>query len=412
MILKKLTAILFIIVFILSTTYILGIEKEDKFLLLKIGDKRFKDKIIEVCSGKIYSTREGRSVTFSKMIKEMKESRFVYVGESHNSLPMHDIQFEIIQTLYNQDKNLLVGIEMLPLDCQEVLNKWSLGILSKEEFVRKIKWYINWNFNFGYYQKIFQFVKSKKIPVYALNVPRAIISKIRMRGWETLSDEEKKLVPQPNLTNKEHRTLIRTIFESTKIPPQMKGRGLDIAFEGLYRAQSAWDEVMAFNALQAMESKEEKMVVLAGSGHFLYNLGINRRAFEKNRLAFKTVIIIPVPEGRQSVRVSRNLADYVWGIPEEERPAFPSIGLSFKKFNGLENLVIGRKLINGVAEGADFEKGDIILSVDGQAFYDINELRIYLAEFTWNEKVKFNLLRNAQEIEVTLKFRVPEKSNE
>jgi len=412
MILKKLTAILFIIVFILSTTYILGIEKEDKFLLLKIGDKRFKDKIIEVCSGKIYSTREGRSVTFSKMIKEMKESRFVYVGESHNSLPMHDIQFEIIQTLYNQDKNLLVGIEMLPLDCQEVLNKWSLGILSKEEFVRKIKWYINWNFNFGYYQKIFQFVKSKKIPVYALNVPRAIISKIRMRGWETLSDEEKKLVPQPNLTNKEHRTLIRTIFESTKIPPQMKGRGLDIAFEGLYRAQSAWDEVMAFNALQAMESKEEKMVVLAGSGHFLYNLGINRRAFEKNRLPFKTVIIIPVPEGRQSVRVSRNLADYVWGIPEEERPAFPSIGLSFKKFNGLENLVIGRKLINGVAEGADFEKGDIILSVDGQAFYDINELRIYLAEFTWNEKVKFNLLRNAQEIEVTLKFRVPEKSNE
>jgi len=192
----------------------------------------------------------------------------------------------------------------------------------------------------------------------------------------------------------------------------MKGKGLDFVFEGLYRAQSAWDEVMAFNALRTARIEERKMVVLAGSGHLLYNLGINHRAYEKSRYSFKTVICIVVPEEKENIRVSRSLADYVWGIPEEERPAFPSIGLRFKKFEGLENLVIERNPIDGVAKGADFKEGDVVLSVNGKAFKDINELRIYLAKFTWDDEVKFRLLRSAQEIEVTLIFEMPEKKDE
>jgi len=400
-------AAIFVLIFVCLIAY--GEEKEDKSLLLKIGHKDLKDKIMAVSPGKIHSAREGKAIPISKMIREMRNDRIVYVGESHNSLPMHDIQLKIIQALYEQDRNLSIGVEMFPVTSQEALNKWSLGILSKEEFVREAEWYVNWSFNFGFYEKIFEFAKDNKIPVYALNVPRALITKIRMRGWEALSEEEKEMVPQPDLSNEEHRKLIRTIFESADIPHQMKGKGLDFVFEGLYRAQSAWDEVMAFNALQAAGREDKKVVVLAGSGHLLYNLGINHRAYEKSHYPFKTVICIVVPEEKENIRVSRSLADYVWGIPEEERPAFPSIGLRFKKFEGLENLVIERNPIDGVAKGADFKKGDVVLSVNGKTFKDINELRIYLAKFTWDDEVKFRLLRNAQEIEVTLKFQILDK---
>ncbi|MCK4264682.1 MAG: ChaN family lipoprotein, partial [Candidatus Aminicenantes bacterium] len=219
----------------------------------------------------------------------------------------------------------------------------------------------------------------------------------------------KKIVPRPDLSHEEHRMLIRTIFESTELPPQMKGRGLDMMFEGLYRAQSAWDEVMASNALRSSEIEDKRMVILAGSGHLLYNLGINRRAYEKSRLPFKTVICVAVPKEKESVQISRSLANYVWGIEEEDKPIFPSIGLRFKKFDGLENLVIERKPINGVSKNANFEKGDVILSVDREQFTDINELRIYLSGFTWNDEVRFCLLRSAKEIEVLLKF-VPPKT--
>ena len=273
---------------ILFLCFLFSEEKEDKSLLLQIGEKDYKDEVLEIFPGQICSQREGKSVSFLKMIKDMKGSRFVYVGETHDNLPMHDIQLRIIQALYEQDNSLSIGLEMLPLSTQEILNRWSLGTLTQDEFIREIEWYVNWNYNFGFYEKIFGFAKENKIPLYALNVPREIIKEIRIKGWDGLSDDEKKLVPQPDLTDEEHRILIRTIFESTEIPHQMKGKSLEMAFEGLYRAQSAWDEVMAFNAVRAV--KEKKMVILAGSGHLLYNLGINRRAHKRSRLPFKTVV--------------------------------------------------------------------------------------------------------------------------
>ena len=400
---KKIAAIS-ILLFTFSMLF--GQEEEDKILILKIGNKKFKDKVMDVSSGKIFSAKEGRSIPFQKMIKEMKDSDFIYVGETHTNLSMHEVQFKIIQALYKQDRNVFVGLEMFPVSFQDVLNKWSMAILSREKFIQESQWYVNWNYHFGFYEKIFEFVKDHKIPLSALNVPREIITEIRKKGWDALSEEEKKLIPQPDLSHEEHRALIRTIFESSGHPPQMKGKGLEMAFEGLYRAQAAWDEVMAFYARQSRTREDKKVVVLAGSGHLIYNLGINLRVYEKSHLPYKTVICVVIPDGKESVQVSRSLADYVWGVAAEKMPAFPHIGLRFKKFDRLDNLVIERKPIIGVAAGANFKKGDVLLSVDGKNFSDINELRIYLARFNWNDEVKFYLLRDAQEIEVLLKLQL------
>ena len=406
MIMKKISIVPLLI---LMASVLSGIEQEDKTLALKLGNKKLRDKTMDVMSGKIYSAREGRAVPFSKMIMEMKDSDFIYVGETHNSLPMHDIQTKIIQALYEQDRDVSVGLEMFPVTSQEALNKWNAGILSQDEFIQESQWYVNWNFNFGFYKRIFKFTKDRKIPLYALNAPRELITKIRMQGWDVLSDEEKEIIPNPDLSHEEHKTLIRTIFESSELPHQMKGKGLEMAFAGLYRAQSAWDEVMAFNAVRAQERENKKVVVLAGSGHLLYNLGINMRAYERSRRPFKTVICVEIPEGESSVTVARTLADYVWGIPEENMPAFPSVGLRLKKFEGLDNPVIESQPIAGVALNSGFEKGDVILSVDGMSFFYVNQLRIYLAQFKWDDEVKFHLLRDARQVEILLKFTPPEQ---
>ena len=406
---KIIIGLLFVTIISLNVLPLQSQEEEDKTLRLPIGDERYKDKTLNIFSGEIHSARSGKPVTFSQMVKEMQESSIVYVGESHDNLQMHDIQFKIIQALYNQDKNIAIGIEMFPVTLQEVLNKWSLGLLSREEFIEEAEWYVTWNFNFKYYEKIFEFAKKKGVPLYALNIPRKIISKIRMRGWEALTEEEKKLTSKPSLTNQDHRTLIRTIFESADLPHQMRGAGLEKVFESLYRAQSAWDEVMAANALEAIKKDNRKMIVLAGSGHLIYNLGINLRAYTKSKLPFKTVVCLPVPGGEKGVSVSRSLADYIYGIDVEEKPVYPSVGLGLKKFDNLKNLVVERDPILGVAKGKDFKKGDIVLSVDEKAFYDINRLRIYLSKFTWDDTVTFRLLREAQEKEVKLKFQIMEE---
>ncbi len=380
-------------------------DKPDPTLTMKIGNPRLKDKAMEVGPGSIISGGTGAAVGFDQMIRDMKTSRFVYVGESHNSLPMHEIQFQVLRALYAQDRNLAVGMEMLPVTVQETLNKWTSGLLTKDEFIREVRWYVNWNFNFGFYEKIFEFAKEHHLPVYALNVPREIITKIRMQGWDALTEEEKKFIPKaPDLTNQDHRALIRKIFESSEIPHQMKGAGLDMMFEGLYRGQSAWDEVMSANAVKGAESEGRRLVVCAGSGHLLYNLGLNMRAFEKSGLPSKTVIAVAIPAGQKSLKVSRTYGDYVFGIAEEAKPAFPSIGLGLKKVENLENPVVESKPIDGAASRSDFEKGDIILAVDGRAYADINEVRTYMARFKCGDEIKFRILRAGQVKDVAIKF--------
>ncbi len=382
-----------------------GDEKSDPTLALKIGDPKLKNKTMEAATGLILSANKGAPTTFEDMIRTMDSSRFIYVGETHTSMPMHEIQFEVLRALYARDRNLAVGMEMFPVTVQETLNKWSAGLITKDEFIRESQWYINWNYHFGFYEKIFEFAKEHRLPIYALNVPRDIISKIRMRGWEALSDEEKVLIPEsPDLTNDDHRTLIRATFENMDMPHQMKGTSLDQVFEGLYRSQSAWDEVMATNTVRGFEKEGRRLVVLAGSGHLVYNLGLNWRAMKKMKAPFTTVIAVPIPNGLKGVTVSRSLADFVVGLPAEEEPVFPSIGLAFKKIENLDNLVVEAKPITGVSASADFEKDDIVLSVDGMRYNDINELRMYLARFVGGGETTFRILRAGTVKDVVLKF--------
>jgi uncharacterized iron-regulated protein len=379
-------------------------DKPDPTLTLKIGDPKLRDKIMEIGPGAIIAGRSGTPIGFDRMVQDLLAARIVHVGETHDAMAMHEIQFQVVRALYAKDKHLAIGMEMVPVTLQETLNKWTAGILTKEEFIREIRWYVTWNFNFGYYEKVFDFAREHRLPIYALNAPREVITKIRMRGWDALTAEEKAFFPgEPDVSNQDHRTLIRTVFEAADIPEAMKGPGLDKMFEGLYRSQSAWDEVMGANAVRAVEAEGRRVVVMVGSGHLLYNLGLNRRAFERSKLPFKTVVAVEVPAGAKSLAVSRAIADYVFGLAPEEKKAFPTIGLTAKKVEGLENLVVDPKPTDGVAGRAGFEKGDVILSVDGKAYTDLNELRTSLAGLACGEEAKFKVLRAGAVKDVTMK---------
>ncbi|RPI99228.1 MAG: hypothetical protein EHM31_10545, partial [Candidatus Aminicenantes bacterium] len=116
------------------------VDTPDLTLTLKIGDPALKGKIMEIGPGAILKGRTGRPIGFEAMIQEMMGSRIVHVGETHNSMPMHEIEFQVIRALYAKDKHLAIGLEMVPVTLQETLNKWTAGVLTKDEFLREIRW--------------------------------------------------------------------------------------------------------------------------------------------------------------------------------------------------------------------------------------------------------------------------------
>lgn len=376
---------------------------EDKTLTLPLGPKQLRGRFVMVEGEKLYSSRKGKPLSFEAMVSQMKKARLIHVGETHDDLEMHEMQFRIIEALYRQDPNLAIGLEQVTVDLQPVLDRWVAGELDQDSFLREIRWYVTWNFNYGYYKKIFDFAREHRLPIFALNAPRNLITKVRMQGYEALNEEERQIIPPLDLAHQEHRLLIRTIFESEEIPPQMKGANLDSMFEALYRAQVAWDETMGRNAVRAAELTGRRVVVLAGSGHMLYGLGLNLRAGLLSRLPQVTVIGVQVAEN-QRLRVSRGLADYIFGTRAKDYPAYPAVSINLKKVEGLNNLVVAARPTEPLARASGLDKGDVILSVAGKEAYEINDFRMVLAGFNWGEEVRIKVLRNGEVLNLSLKL--------
>jgi len=391
------------IILIVGSSFIFASSDKDKSLTLPLGQNRYRGKFLEVGTGQLFSAHSGQAISFDRMVEEIKKVQFIYLGETHDDVEMHDWQFRIIQALYSRDPNLAIGLEMVTVDLQPVLDEWISNKLDEDSFLRKIRWYVTWNFNYGYYKRILDFAREKGIPVFALNAPRQIINKVRMQGYDALSEEQRKIIPPLDLNNQEHRLLIKTIFESEEIPPQMKGANLEAMFEGLYRAQVAWDEAMGLNTIRAAEATGRRIVVLAGSGHMLYNLGLNWRAYGHSQKPFATIVGVSIADSA-GLRISRGLADYVYGVKHRPHPYYPAPGLNLKKVEGLNNLVVSSDPTEALAKTAAFTKGDVILNVEDMMFDDINELRIFLSKFDWGSEIKFKVLRNGEILSLTLKL--------
>src|SRR3972149_4674327 len=90
-------------------------------------------------------------------------------------LAIGDAKLKVIQGLFAQDPNIAIGLEMLPAETQPALDKWSQGLLSEDDLIRELRWYVNWSMNFGYYEKIFYFARDNRIPIFGLNAPRDVI---------------------------------------------------------------------------------------------------------------------------------------------------------------------------------------------------------------------------------------------
>ncbi len=402
-----LAASLCVLIFYLLLSAPVSGQKVDPRLRLELGDPRFKDQTVDVAPGQVISMESGQPIPFEAMIRDLRQVPFVHIGEAHDSLPTHGLQARIIRALWEQDHRLAVGLEMVPAARQEALTEWNLGLLTEEEFLLKSGWYTTWGFNFGLYRPIFAFAKGHEIPLFALDTPREVVAQFQMQDGEVLPEKVKTVVPEPDPAEKESRFLLRTGLESMNMPEALKGAVLERMFEELHRAQVDRATDMADRAVQAQRLEGRKVVVLIGSGHLMFGVGLDRLVRDLSGQQTKSVVPVRIPREWPSVTVTRSLADYIVGVPAEERPAYPSIGLAFKAVPDSSRLMVASKPTVGAAGGHDFQKGDIVLSVDGLVFSDVDALLIHLAKIPWGGESRFRLLRAGVEKAVVLKIEDP-----
>jgi uncharacterized iron-regulated protein len=116
---------------------------------------------------KVLRVRDGKIITFAGMIADVKKADFVFIGEVHDISEHHRDELAIIRAFHESDAPTAVGLEMFRADSQGVLDSWTKGKLSLEQFLSCTITGRAWPL----YRDIFQYARDHEIPLLGLNVP-------------------------------------------------------------------------------------------------------------------------------------------------------------------------------------------------------------------------------------------------
>ena len=380
------------------------------------------------CSTFVDSAR-GTALSSQELFAALGTRRVVHVGETHDSPGHHRLQRRIIESLSEKGPGWAIGLEMLPVATQPILDRWVAGELDELSFVEQVGWYRRWGYDYRLYRPIFQLARQRKLPLLALNISRKLARKVGRGGIAALTPNERAALPEVDLGSAEHRRVFTALVTSDarhhppkKAKAKASSAGHKAApashhkpshdhgpmLDNLYQAQSLWDEAMAATVLRYLKAdSSHRVVVLAGTGHVAYDLGISmrlrRRQAELGQSALGQAIVQAVVCGEKPRKVARQVADYFFGLPEKEtKPAYPSLGV-IAKLVGTEIEVSSIKA-HSAAATAGLRKGDRIVSIGGQAIRSLFDLRWALIDRTFGDRLELQLRRNKATQTVSLRL--------
>lgn len=379
-----------------------------KHMQLPIGDPSRKARQVAVPLDTILDTVSGEAITPDALAARLKGTQLLLVGESHTSIDFHRVQWQVIRALHQAGRRVLVGLEMYPYTAQASLDRWSRGEFASEEaFVTESRWYQHWGYHWLYYRDIFTFARDNRLAMYALNAPRDVVSAVRRKGFKNLTPEEAAHIPADiDVSSEDHMTLFKASFEEGD---SVHGGMNEDMWKSMLAAQATWDATMGFHAVQALQQAADPnaiMVVLVGSGHVAYGLGIERQAKRWFKGGISTLIPVPtfVSDDDAVDRVQASYADYLWGVPGEHDTLFPSLGLA--TVSGPD----GRRRIlevdkDSIGAKAGFAAGDVLVSVDGAAAPDQETLNTLLSRKRWGDAVTVVVSRDGKDVTLPVVLR-------
>lgn len=395
---------------LLFACFVPAVHADDHAANLAIGDPARRDRQVPVVLDGIVDTATGDTLGPAQLAARLDGVKLVFVGESHIEMDFHRAQLRVIQELARRGRTVMIGLEMYPVPEQKWLDRWhSDKKLTEERFLADSHWYGNWGYHWNYYRDIFLFAREKGIRMFAINLPRAAVSTVRSKGFDSLSVEYKAMLPpKVDLDNEEHKKLFRAFFGDEDA---LHGNMPEPMFTGMFRAQCAWDAAMGWNALQALQKYGDDkaiMVVLIGSGHVSYGLGAERqvRPWFQGRTA--TVLPIPIadePGGERLEHVQASYANFVWGLPASTDPLYPSTGIATADAKSGAYYKVINVAKRSPADEAGFKNGDELVSIDGLPLDQKETMYRQMSTKRWGDDVEYRVRRDGAERTLTVHLR-------
>jgi uncharacterized iron-regulated protein len=245
-------------------------------------------------------------VTLSQLISAAEHSDLILIGEAHDNMLHHELQFALIRALWANKVPMAIGLEMIQADSQQALDDWTEGKLSEETFLSVYA--KNWSLDWSLYRDIFMFARENRVPMVGLNIPKELVIKVSRQGYAALSAEEKKNLPQGTTCdlNNRHTAFLKSSFQEIFTHQAAKGRNFTFFCE----AQNLRNSGMAKNITRYVEKHPgRKIVVLAGIWHAVKNAIPEQ--LEKNESKLTNTVIMPEIPELNSKNAEPDAVDYL-----------------------------------------------------------------------------------------------------
>ncbi len=392
----------------------------EETVMLPLGDPGRAYEVGSAVAGQFYDCAAGEVVDLQGAAQRLGGARVVLLGEDHTNMDEKRVQAQLLEALARTMTRPVLGMEFFQRGDDAVLARWARGELEGEDFLLASGWYDRGGYNWVYYAPIMETARKLGMPVVGLNVDRSIPRVVNRKGLEGLSAEQRAEVGEIDTAGSpQHRFLIARYFGDTValLPPSW--------FDRMYAAQCLWDVVMARSILDKLPA-DGTMVVLVGSGHVAYGLGIARRIHEELAsrgqpdisVATLVPVTAPMPEedgephghpmpggghgngpaaGPPALFV-RSLADVVAVFPNRgDLEEVPRLGLKLEEKDGA--IAVKRVWPDTASDRAGVAKGDVITDLNGRPAGDIHHLRLALARLRWGDRMDLRVERDGETVD-------------
>ncbi len=387
-------------------------QAQQKSLHMAIGDPARKDKEVRLVLDAVTDTVTGDLITPAEAVARLSGVDIVFLGESHTSMGFHRAQLRVIEGLQRAGRKVQIGLEMYPYTEQKYLDEWCDGLLTENGFLQLSHWYKNWGYHWDYYRDIFLFARDHGIRMFAINTPREVVAAVRRKGFKNLTPEEASHIPSKiDTSNADHFALFKAFFEEET---GMHSMMTDQMARSMFDAQCTWDATMGYNAVRALKErggKDTVMVVLIGSGHVAYGLGIERQAAQwyDGKMASVVPIEVVDDKDRPVVQVQASYANFLWGLPQEKDPIYPELGIASGEVAGDTKRKIVDVSKDSPAQAAGFKQGDLLVSMDGTALTDPEVLNRLMSAKRWGDSAEFVVQRQEKDVSLKVYLRRQQK---
>ena len=337
----------------------------------------------------------------SEVIRDAARSRIVLLGELHDRADHHRWQLQTVSALAAR-RPVVLGFEMFPRRTQAVLDRWVAGELDSGTLLRESDWQGVWGFPAPLYLPLFEFARLNRAPMRALNVDRALVSRVGREGWAAVPVGAREGVSDPAPPTSAYRTMLAEAMAAHggEAAPS------DAGMQRFVEAQLTWDRALAEGLVAAARAYPDALIVgIMGTGHLEHGYGVPHQL---SALGERNVtVLLPWDVDRDCTRLTPDLADAVFGIVPavESADGTPHLGVILAP--GASGVRVAGVTPGSVAADAGLRRGDVILEAGGAHIATAADLRAVVdvqAPGTW---LPLRIRRGGRTREIVARFPRP-----